>query len=141
MTSTTDTTTPTDGTDGTASPAALMRTFAALAAAGDLDALIGLYTPDAVFQPESGINLSGHGQIRPALADFLALRPRITYDGEPDVVVTGDTALVTNRWTMQGTAPDGSTVREGGLSADVVTRLADGSWRVLIDQPRGGPIA
>lgn len=123
------------------SPAHLMQLFAERAAAGDLDGLVDLYEPDAVFQPEFGVVLTGHEQIRPALAELLKLEPKISYAKEPDVVINDDIALVTNLWTMAGVAPDGSHVDEGGTSADVVRRQDDGSWRVLVDQPRGEPTA
>ena len=51
------------------------------------------------------------------------------------VLVAGDVALVQNDWSMTGTASDGSTVTQGGRSADVVRRGVDGTWRVLIDRP------
>jgi uncharacterized protein (TIGR02246 family) len=123
------------------SPAHLMKLFAAKAAAGDVEALLELYEPNAVFQPEFGVALVGLDQIRPASVEFLAMKPQITYTSEPDVVITGDIALVSNSWTMEATAPDGTILREGGISADVVRRQADGSWLVLIDQPRGEPVA
>lgn len=122
-----------------ASPAHLMELFAARAAAGDLDGLIELYEPDAIFEPAFGVIVEGHEQLREALPEFLQLHPQITYTNEPDVVTVGDIALVTNFWTMVGTAPDGSTVGESGISADVCRRRPDGSWGVLIDQPRGEP--
>lgn len=121
------------------SPAHLMELFAARAGAGDLEGLIELYEPDAIFEPEFGATVVGHEQLRQALPEFVALRPQINYVAAPDIVVVGDVALVTNFWTMTGTAPDGSTVEEGGTSADVCRRRPDGSWGVLIDQPRGAP--
>jgi uncharacterized protein (TIGR02246 family) len=120
-------------------PGHLMELFAERAAAADLEGLIELYEPDAVFEPAFGATVVGHDQLRQALPEFLQLRPQIRYTTEPDVVVIGDIALVTNFWTMVGTAPDGSEVGEGGISADVCRRRSDGSWGVLIDQPRGEP--
>jgi len=137
----TTTETTTSSVSSADSPAALMELFASCAAAGDLEGLIELYEPDAIFEPEYGATVVGHDQLRVALPEFLALRPQITYTTEPDVVCVGDTALVTNFWTMVGTAPDGTEVREGGTSADVCRRRPDGTWGVLIDQPRGMPIA
>jgi len=116
-----------------------MEVFAARAAAGDLDGLIELYEPDAIFEPEFGVIAEGHAQLREALGEFLQLRPQITYPDPPDVVTVGDIALVSNFWTMVGTAPDGSAVGQSGMSADVCRRRPDGSWGVLIDQPRGEP--
>ena len=133
MTSTTE--------SSSATPALLMEEFAARAGRGDLDGLIELYEPEAVFEPEFGACVVGHDQLRGALAEFMALRPQITYTSEPDVVIVDDVALVTNFWTMTGTAPDGSQVGESGTSADVCRRQPDGTWRVLIDQPRGTPVS
>jgi uncharacterized protein (TIGR02246 family) len=122
-----------------ASPAHLMTLFAERVARGDLEGVLDLYEPDAVFQPEPGVELRGHDQSRAGLFEFLRLEPRISYRSEPNVVTSGDLALVANDWTMTGTGPDGTPVVEGGTSADVVRRQAGGSWRVLIDQPRGEP--
>ncbi len=67
----------------------------------------------------------------------MALSPNLTFTGTTDVAISGDIALVSNNWQMTGTSPDGSEITDGGLSADVVHRQPDGSWLVLIDQPRG----
>ena len=67
-------------------------------------------------------------------AELLALRPRL--DVTPvQVLRADDIALVVNDWTMTGTGPDGSPVRQGGRSADVVRRQTDGTWLVLVDKP------
>ena len=121
------------------SPEHLMELFADRAAEGDLDGLIKLYEPDAIFEPQFGATVVGHEQLRQALPEFLQLQPQITYTAEPDVVIVEDIALVTNFWTMVGTALDGSIIGESGTSADVCRRRIDGSWGVLIDQPRGTP--
>ena len=119
------------------SPAHLMSLFAQRLAACDVDGLVALYEPDAVFEPRFGTVLRGIDQIRPALAEIAALRPRMEYAGEPDCVVVDRIAVVTNTWTMTAELPDGSGHRESGLSADVLRHQPDGSWLILIDQPRG----
>jgi ketosteroid isomerase-like protein len=48
------------------------------------------------------------------------------------------TALVAYRWQMLATAPDGTPIRQGGRSADVLRRRPNGSWGVIIDDPYGG---
>jgi ketosteroid isomerase-like protein len=52
-----------------------------------------------------------------------------------EVLRADDVALVVNEWTMTGTAPDGSEVRQGGRSSDVVRRQPSGGWLVLVDKP------
>ena len=108
---------------------------------GDAEGLLELYEPAAVFEPSLGVVLRGAAEIAVALAGLAAMKPTITYAGEPDVVVVDDIALVSNTWTMTAVLPDGSTHSDGGVSADVLRRQSDGSWRVLIDQPRGATLA
>ncbi len=50
------------------------------------------------------------------------------------VLEADDLALVVGTWTFEGTGPDGEPVR---LSADVLRRQADGTWRFVIDNPWG----
>lgn len=57
----------------TSTPEALMQTFTACVASADLEALVDLYEPDAVFEPQPGVVVTGHTEIRAALAQLLAL--------------------------------------------------------------------
>ena len=120
-------------------PEAVIERFAHLLAEGDIDAMVELYEPDATFAPQPGEEVTGRDAIRDALAAFLAVKPRMTGRIEK-VLCAGDTALVSNRWTLSGTAPDGSAVEMGSTSADVLRRRSDGSWGIVIDDPWGtGP--
>lgn len=110
--------------------------FLELLGASRLDALLGLYEEDATFVPEPGRVVSGRASIREELERLVALKPRMSGRVE-QVLQAGDTALVAYRWQMQATAPDGTAVRPGGLSADVLRRRPDGSWGVIIDDPYG----
>jgi uncharacterized protein (TIGR02246 family) len=121
-------------------PLQLMTLFAVRLSGGDADGLLALYEPDAVFEPQFGVVLRGVDEIRPALTELAALRPRIDYVGEPDVVIVDDIAVVSNTWAMTAQLPDGSVQRQDGVSADVLRRQKDGSWLVLIDQPRGATL-
>lgn len=115
-------------------PEALMEEFRSRVHAGDLDGLVDLYEPEAVFEPSPGVVVSGQAEIRAALAEMLALSPEMTVS-PARVLVADDIALVVNDWSMTGTDADGQAVRNGGQSADVVRRQADGSWKVLVDRP------
>ena len=117
-------------------PEATIERFAALLSAGDVDRLLELYEPDAAFAPQPGMCVTGQAEIRRALEPFMAARP--TMEGRIEKVLeAGDTALVANRWTLSGTAPNGSPVEMGATSADVLRRRADGSWGIVIDDPWG----
>jgi uncharacterized protein (TIGR02246 family) len=120
----------------TTTPEQVIESFAALLADGDIDGLVDLYEPDAVFAPQPGQAVIGRDAIREALGGFLELRPQMEGDIR-NVLVSDDTALVSNRWALRGTGPDGAPVEMGGMSADVMRRDADGAWRIVIDNPWG----
>jgi uncharacterized protein (TIGR02246 family) len=119
-------------------PGETVERFSQLLARGDLDALMELYEENAAFVPEPGRAVAGREAIRAELQPLAALRPRMTGRVER-VLEAGDTALVANRWELDAVAPDGTAIHQGGLSADVLRRRADGSWGVVIDDPYGSP--
>jgi uncharacterized protein (TIGR02246 family) len=120
----------------TNTPEETIERFSELLAAGDLDSMVALYEPDATFAPQPGESVSGRDAIRSALSGFLAVKPRMTGQIEK-VLCAGDTALVANRWSLTGTAPDGQPVSMAATSADVLRRRPDGSWGIVIDDPWG----
>jgi uncharacterized protein (TIGR02246 family) len=120
----------------TTSPGTTIERFADLLAAGDLDGMVELYEPDATFAPQPGESVTGRDEIRAALGGFLAVQPRMTGRIEK-VLEAGDTALVANRWSLTGTAPDGTAVEMAATSADVLRRRPDGSWGIVIDDQWG----
>ena len=121
-------------TVGPFTPEELMARFTEYVHARKLDELVALYESDAVFAPQPGVVHVGTEAIRSALAPMLGLSPRME-TRIASVHVASDTALVVVDWTLQGVAPDGGAVSQGGRSADVLRRQADGTWRVLIDHP------
>jgi uncharacterized protein (TIGR02246 family) len=120
----------------TPTPESVIERFGELLAAGDVEALLELYEPDATLAPQSGESVTGTAAIREALAPFAAARPRMTADIHM-VLLAGDTALLSNRWTLAGTGPDGEPLEMAGVSADVLRRRPSGSWGIVIDNPWG----
>jgi uncharacterized protein (TIGR02246 family) len=117
------------------SPDGVIRRFSELLNGGDVEGALSLYEPEATFVPEPGARVSGSAEIRAALERFAALEPELV--GEIEAVrEAGGVALVVNRWSLRGRSPEGPVEMEG-RSADVLRRQADGSWRVLIDDPWG----
>ena len=57
-------------------PEALMRCFADRLNTADLDGLVALYEPSAVFEPQPGVVVRGHTAIRQALDELLAISRR-----------------------------------------------------------------
>jgi uncharacterized protein (TIGR02246 family) len=121
----------------TGTPEDVIRGFAERLNRRDVEGALELYDPEATFVPEPGATVTGTERIREALEGFAALKPTLT--GEIQAVREGgDVALVLNRWHLDGQGPEGP-VEMSGTSADVLRRQEDGSWRVLIDDPWGGP--
>jgi uncharacterized protein (TIGR02246 family) len=103
---------------------------------GDIPAILRAYEPAAVVVGEPGKPLSGEAALRAMFAAFIAMKPEFTYAGH-DVVIAGDLALHLAPWQMSGVAPDGTVVRQRGLSVAVLRRQPDGRWLMVIDHPHG----
>jgi ketosteroid isomerase-like protein len=112
-------------------PAEASTAFERYFADGDLDGLMSLYEPDAVFPTAHGTS-TGHDEIRATLKAYLDSGAKLAF-GQSLVFPAGDLALIHTPWTMQ--MPDGSAPT--GATAEVVRRQADGSWKYIIDNPDG----
>lgn len=118
------------------SPEQLHRLFEEAFNAGDLDALLALYEPDAALIPEPGVVVHGVDQIGPALKGFLDVGGKMKLDTK-EVVIVGDLAYLMNRWSLTATNDDGSPLEMGAVTAEVARRQADGSWLYVIDNAVG----
>jgi len=120
-------------------PANIHRLFAERFAAADLDGLLELYAPDALLLPQAGSEVRGHAAIREALGGFIALGGRFTM-APPRCLRAGDIAVLHADWQLSASGPDGQPIHLGGHTADVVQRQADGTWRIVIDNPWGDAV-
>ena len=117
-------------------PEDLDHLFAQHLNARDLDALVRLYEPDASLTSPPGNTVRGHAAIRAALAAFVEARPTMTM--APRLVAqTGDIALLSSRWTVDMTGPDGKPTQRAGQSVEVARRQASGEWLFAVDEPFG----
>src|SRR5262245_28228492 len=117
-------------------PEQVLELFTSALNDGDVAGAMSLYDAEATFTPRPGEEVHGLREIRSALDQFAAVKPRLS--GEiTKVLVADDVAVVHNRWQLEGTQPDGSPVEMRGHSADVLRRAADGTWHILIDDPWG----
>jgi uncharacterized protein (TIGR02246 family) len=103
---------------------------------GDLEGLLGLYEPDAVFVRGPGDHVSGHAALRPELQGFLDTKGQISFKVR-HAVQHGDIALLSNEYTLEGTDADGKPFTMTGKTSEVVRRQADGRWLFIIDHPSG----
>jgi uncharacterized protein (TIGR02246 family) len=112
-------------------------TFTKAVNASDVDALLDLYDPDGVVVELDGSLTTGSDAMR---ASFEALAGAIRHiDGtDRKIFVAGDIALTSGSWTAEIELPDGTVVTQQGVTAEVSRRQADGTWRLVIDDPMFG---
>ena len=103
--------------------------------AGDIDAMLALYEPEAVFVAPGGEILRGHDEIRGAYEPMFASGAKIRLDTAGIIEGTDGVVLMHGCWTLSGTQPDGSPMELKGTSAEVLRRQHDGSWRYAVDNP------
>jgi len=113
------------------------RLFAEHINRGDLDALVGLYEPQASFVPQGAEAVHGLDAIRQALAGFVAMKPRLTMNVTKVVRAGDDLAVLYNNWSMSATAPDGTAISSTGKAIEIARRQPDGTWRFALDDPFG----
>lgn len=118
-------------------PEQLHRLFEQAFNAGDIEALMALYEPDAALIPQPGVTVEGSAGIREALGWFLDRRGTITLETKL-VVRVGDLAYLANRWSLTGgTMPDGSPAELGATTAELARLQAEGTWLYVIDNAWG----
>ncbi|WCL55593.1 YybH family protein [Gimibacter soli] len=102
----------------------------------DIDAVMATYEPGAAILFEPGQPVTDVQQARQMFDGMAAAKPTFTYSGH-EVVVSGDTAIHIAPWQMTAHMPDGQEIKQAGLSIAVLRRQADGSWKMVIDNPHG----
>jgi uncharacterized protein (TIGR02246 family) len=121
------------------SPAELIRHFMEAVNRGDLDAALSYYEKDAILISQPGKIAKGTNQIRAALGEFIALKPKLASSSSKTIDV-GNLVLYCSKWNMACTTPDGKPMELRGASSDVLRQQPDGNWLIAIDNPWGADI-
>ncbi|WP_120497245.1 DUF4440 domain-containing protein [Kiloniella sp. EL199] len=103
---------------------------------GNLETVMSTYEENAAIMFEPGTAVTDKAVSQQIFAEFKSLNPKFSYSGH-EVIVAGDIALHIAPWSMKGQTPDGQEIAETGLSVAVVRQQADGSWKMVIDNPHG----
>ncbi len=104
--------------------------------AGNLDALMALYEPDATLIPQPGEVTRGRDAIRQALQQFLALKR--TMQLQSLYVINGPgVALMSSQWKLTGSGPDGKSIEMNGKGVEVARQQPNGDWLLAVDHPFG----
>src|SRR5262245_44454102 len=112
------------------------RLFAQHLNAGDLDAVMDLYEPDARFVTRTGETLVGRERIREVLAGLI--RSKTQFQSRViRSVTTGDVALLYT--DFHGTMIDlsGERVEVQSRAIELLRRQADGAWKLIVGDPNG----
>ena len=97
-------------------------------AAGDLDAVLSVFNPEAVLVNESGELTQGRDGLRQELAPFAAMQTRFAFTNK-QVIQSGDIALMHTEWQVSFPHP------MSVYAIEVARRQPDGTWRWLIGDP------
>lgn len=101
--------------------------------AGDLDGALSCWTDETVFHTSDGA-VTGMDDLRRELKAFIDTNPTLKIE-ELHRIEAGDTTLVSLKWELDGTGPDGEPIHMSAVDANVFRQQADGTWRILIDNP------
>ena len=104
--------------------------------AGDLDALVSLYDPKAVFVIKPGRVTESPAELHSAMQHLVALHGRLTVNPRT-FIRSDDLVLVLGTFTLSGRRGDGTPFDRTSRFADVLRRQLDGRWLVAIDNPYG----
>ena len=97
-------------------------------AAGDVDSLLTIYDPEAVFLSQSRQLKKSRQGLREELIDFAAAKAILNFNIK-QVIQSGDIALMHTLWTVS--SPQPMTV----YAIEVASRRPDDTWCWLIGDP------
>ena len=98
----------------------------------DLDGIMALYDPEAVFTVSPGKVVKGIKAIRDIFAHILKLGVSVTIE-KTAIIEAGDIATCINRVRIKG----GGFGSDPLMAFDVLRRAADGKWLFVIDNGSG----
>lgn len=110
------------------SPEEICRLFQQYMAEGDIESLLTVYDPEAVFLNQSGEAKQGREGLRQELTPFAAARARFDFEVK-QVIRSGDIALMHTEWKVS--SPQQMSV----YAIEVARRQPDGTWCWLIGDP------
>ena len=104
--------------------------------AGDLEAVLSLYDPKAVFVIKRGRVTESPAELHAAMQHLIALGGRLTVNPRT-FLRSDDLVLVLGTFTLSGRG-DGTPFERTSRFADVLRRQPDGRWLIAVDNPHCG---
>jgi ketosteroid isomerase-like protein len=109
------------------SPEEICRLFQQYMAEGDIDSVLSVYDPEAVFLNQSRELKKGE-ELKQELAPLVAMKTIFDFNIK-QVVQSGDIALMHTEWKVSSPQP------LSVYALEVARRQPDGTWRWLIGDP------
>ncbi|WP_303315620.1 DUF4440 domain-containing protein [Flavivirga abyssicola] len=102
----------------------------------DIKGVMSTYEKHAVivFEPEKPE--SKEEIIRKKFLELMEVSPNFAFHGH-EVYISGNIATHINPWSMEALAPDGSIIKQKGLSIVVLRKQKNGKWLMVLDNPYG----
>jgi uncharacterized protein (TIGR02246 family) len=119
-------------------PEDLDRLFGEGINAGNVEAALALYEPNAVLVRQDGTHAIGLDQIRAQLNDLVTASAQLHLNGVKAVKLGDDLALCHSDWSASMAGPDGKRMEMPIKATEVGRRQPGGNWLFAIDDPFSG---
>src|SRR5216683_3562895 len=96
--------------------------------AGDIDATVACYEPQACFVLKSGHAARGGVELREMFRATFSYKPDLELDVRKIISAGDDLVLVVVEWKSKTVSSSGEAKVWAGTATDIVRRQADGTW-------------
>ena len=118
-------------------PADVYSTYLKAFNAGDIDATVACYEPQACFMARSGRAARGAAELRDVYRVTFSNKPQMKFNVRKIIPAGDDLALVIVEWRSKTVSSAGEVKLWTGMATDIVRRQPDGAWKVVLDNPYG----
>jgi uncharacterized protein (TIGR02246 family) len=101
--------------------------------AGDIDAILACYEPQARYVQKSGHVARGAAELREVFRATISYKPNLVLNVRKIVSAGDDLALVVVEWKTKIVSSSGEAKVSAGTATDIVRRQADGTWKIVLD--------
>lgn len=103
----------------------------------NINGVLNSYEKGAAVMFEPGQAISDPVIIKQMFEGAFQINPKFNYPNGHEVYIANDIALHIAPWVMTGQAPDGSIIKQEGLSVAVLRKQTNGEWHMILDNPHG----
>jgi uncharacterized protein (TIGR02246 family) len=122
---------------GGQNPADVYSTYLKAFNAGNVEATLACYEPQACFMSRSGRAAYGADEMREVFRLTFSNKPRMKFHLRKIIPAGDDLALVVLEWRSKAVSADGEVRLWCGMATDIVRRQPDGEWKIVLDNPYG----